>query len=131
MSYALLADILVVIHFAYFSFVVVGQLLIVVGVALKWAWVRNPCFRFAHLVAIGLVGIEALAGIICPLTTWERQLRAMAGQRPSDVSFVGALLDHVLFLPVPEWQIRIVHILFAFAVIATFIWAPPRRRQAR
>jgi hypothetical protein len=129
MWYALLADVLVALHFGYVSFVVVGQLLILIGIALHWRWVRNLWFRIAHLVAIVLVGMEAVAGFICPLTTWERQLRALAGQEPTDISFVGRLLNRILFVPVPEWQIRIVHVLFALLVIATFIWAPPRLRR--
>jgi hypothetical protein len=131
MWYALLADLLVALHFGYFSFVVVGQLLILVGIGLKWAWVRNVWIRTAHLAAMGLVGIEAVGGIICPLTTWERQLRALAGQHPSEISFVGRLLNRILFLPVPEWQIRIVHVVFTLLVVATFIWAPPRLRRRR
>ena len=72
----LLADLVVVAHAAYVSFVVLGLVAILAGVAFGWKWVRNPWFRWIHISMIGIVVAEALAGIPCPLTVWERQLRA-------------------------------------------------------
>ena len=71
----MLADLIVMTHTAYVSFVVFGLLAILIGVALGWDWVRNIWFRAIHLTAIVIVVAEALAGIPCPLTTWEKQLR--------------------------------------------------------
>jgi len=45
----LLADIVLVVHFAFVLFVVGGLVLIWIGVVLRWAWVRNFWFRVAHL----------------------------------------------------------------------------------
>src|SRR5438445_8674511 len=78
--YGLWADLLVAVHVAYVSFIVLGQIAIVAGVLRGWDWVRNPWFRYAHLLAIVIVAAEALAGIDCPLTAWEDELRALAGQ---------------------------------------------------
>jgi hypothetical protein len=43
-----LADVIVVIHAAYFYFVVFGLAAILLGVALRWSWVRNRWFRSFH-----------------------------------------------------------------------------------
>src|SRR5262249_24175615 len=75
----LLADLIVVLHATYFSFVVFGLLLILLGVVFRWGWVRNFWFRTLHLTAIGIVVLEALIGMNCPLTDWEDRLREMAG----------------------------------------------------
>src|SRR4029079_7904709 len=58
MGYRLLADLIVAIHAAYVAFVVVGLLLILIGLACGWKWVRNWWFRVAHLVAILIVAAE-------------------------------------------------------------------------
>ena len=76
----MLADLIVVFHASYVSFVVLGLLVILIGAVLRWKWVRNFWFRIAHLAAIGVVVVESLAGIPCPLTVWESQLRRTAGQ---------------------------------------------------
>ena len=70
MFYSFLADVVVGLHVAYVGFVVVGLLLILVGLLLRWSWVRNPSFRILHLLAIVTVGLEAICGIDCPLTVW-------------------------------------------------------------
>ena len=66
MIYALLADALVVAHFAYMAFVVGGLLAIFLGGFRGWAWVRNLWLRLAHLGAIVVVALEACFGILCP-----------------------------------------------------------------
>src|SRR5437868_2705277 len=104
-----LADLLVAVHVAYVGYVVVGQLLILVGLALRWRWVRNPWFRVTHLLAIAVVGLEAAFAIDCPLTVWERHLRAAAGQAPTGETFMGRLLHHVIFVDLPSWAFPVMH----------------------
>jgi hypothetical protein len=132
MPYSFLADMVVAVHFAYVAFVVVGQLLIVLGVIFRWRWVRNPWFRTLHLLAIALVAAETVLHINCPLTDWEDGLRALAGQPIEEGSFIGRLL-HSLFrfddLDFDHWVFRAGYIGFAVLVLATFLLAPPRRRR--
>ena len=44
----ILADIVVVIHFAYVAFVVLGLVAVLMGYVFKWNWVRNRWFRLTH-----------------------------------------------------------------------------------
>jgi hypothetical protein len=127
MSYATLADFLVAFHAAYVAFVVVGLLIIWIGWARGWQWVRNLWFRTVHLIAIVVVGVEAIFAIECPITVWERQLREAAGQPVSDATFIGRLFHNLLFYEhVPPWVFTVLHIGCALLVIATFVLAPPR-----
>jgi hypothetical protein len=128
MAYGFLADLLVAIHTGYVGFVVIGMLLILAGALCHWGWVRNPWFRWAHLVAIAIVGVEAILGITCPLTDWESQLRKLAGHEISEGSFIGRCLDNLLFVSAPEWVLAACHITFALLVVVTFVLFPPRRR---
>ena len=73
--YRLLADALLVIHFAFVVFVVVGFLLILLGLLARWTWVHNRKFRITHLAAIGIVVLQAWFGQLCPLTICENALR--------------------------------------------------------
>jgi hypothetical protein len=125
--YRLLADVVAVVHFAYVAFVVLGLVVILVGLARRWGWVRNFWFRMIHLLLIAVVVIEALGGVTCPLTTWERELRGLADQQEQPGSFVGRMVNRVLFYDLPEWVFRVLHCLFGAAVFLTFVLAPPRR----
>jgi hypothetical protein len=129
MWYGYLADVVVAIHVGYVGYVVIGQLLIWAGLACRWGWVRNPWFRWTHLVAISLVAGEAVFNITCPLTAWEADLRRLAGQTVDEGTFVGRLLDSVLFLDLPSWAFPILHIGFAVLVLGTFVLAPPRTKR--
>jgi hypothetical protein len=130
MGYAFLADAIVVFHAAYVGFVVVGQFLILIGLALKWSWVRNPWFRVIHLIAIVVVGLEAAGGVTCPITEWENQARLAAGQTVEEGTFMGRLAHHLLFYrDVDQWYFDVGHMAFAVLVLATFLLAPPRWRK--
>ncbi len=130
MSPALLADLLVFLHLGYVTFVLAGLVLIWLGVLLGWGWVRRPLFRVPHLVCTLIVPLEALGGMICPLTTWERELRLQAGQFPEDISFLARLARDVLFYRAPEWVFTVSYVAFGLLVLATFFLVPIRRRTA-
>jgi hypothetical protein len=123
----MLADFIVVFHASYVSFVVLGLVSILVGALLRWRWVRNFWFRMAHLAAIGVVVFESLAGIPCPLTVWESQLRRAAGQASYTGDFIGYWVHRLIFYQAEPWVFTVLYVLFGLAVLAAFILAPPRR----
>ena len=82
-----LADLIVVFHFAFVAFVVLGGLLVA-----RWprvAWVHLPAAAWG-------VWIE-LAGWICPLTPLENWLRRRAGGEGYTASFVEHYIVPVLY----------------------------------
>jgi hypothetical protein len=125
--YRFLADLVVAVHFTYVAFVVVGMAAILLGIAFRWSWVRNFWFRTIHLLLIGIVAVESIFGIVCPLTTWEDSLRETGGDVREDGSFIGRWAHDLLFVDAPPWVLTTCYILFGLAVLATFIFAPPRR----
>ena len=120
----MMADLLVVVHFAIVLFIVGGLIAVWLGAALGWRWVRNRWFRYLHLAAIGYVALEALAGIACPLTVWEDLLRG--GARAD--SFVGRWVRRLLYYDAPEWVFTVAYVAWALATLATLRLVPPRRR---
>jgi hypothetical protein len=130
--YNLFADIVLVVHLFFVLFAVGGQVFILAGAALKWNAIRNPLFRVGHLLAVGLVGIEAATGIDCPLTVWEYSLRHLAGLRvDQNLSFVARLVHLVIFYDLPEWVFTILHLSFGILVVLTYVLIPPHFRKKR
>ena len=126
--FAVLADIIVVVHFCYVAFTVGGELVILLGGFLKWGWVRNMAFRISHLAAVVLVAGEALAGASCPLTVWEYRLRQMAGQQvEGQLSFIARLVRSIIFYDFPAWVFLAVYVGFAVIVVLTFVFFRPLR----
>ena len=117
----MLADLVVVFHATYVGFVVLGLVAILVGIAFRWKWVRNPWFRWIHISMIGIVVAEALAGIPCPLTVWERRLREGAGQVAYAGDFIGYWTHRLLFYRAEPWVFTVVYAAFGLAVLAAFI----------
>jgi polyferredoxin len=120
----MLADVLLVTHFLIAGFIVGGLVLVWLGAACGWAWVRNPWFRYLHLAAIVFVAAEALLGIACPLTVWEDLSRG--GVRPE--SFVGRWVQRLLFYRAPEWIFSAAYVAWAAATLITLRAVPPRRK---
>ena len=122
---ALLADLVLIVHFAFVAFVVGGLALIWIGAAAGWRWVRNFWFRVVHLGAIVFVAGEAVVGMWCPLTVWEAELRGASAEK----SFIAQWIHRVLFFDFPEWVFSVAHVLFALAVVVSFVILPPLRRR--
>ena len=123
----LLADLILVAHFLLAAFIVLGLPLVWIGAWLGWNWVRKPSFRYAHFAAILVIAAEAMAGVVCPLTRWEDDLRAGADGR----SFVGRWVTRLLYYDLPEWTFTLAYALFALATIATLRLIPPLRPPSR
>jgi hypothetical protein len=129
-TYALAADLLVGFHFLYVLFAVAGELAVLAGGLLRWRWVRSLPLRVTHLAAVALVAVEALLGVVCPLTTWEYDLRVLAGQRVErDISFVGRLVRSIIFYDFPTWVFTVTYVAFALLVAGTFFLFPPQARK--
>lgn len=129
-GYSTLADIIVMFHLLYVIFAVGGQVAIMVGIWLKWRWVRQPTFRIAHLISVAFVALEAVLGMICPLTGWENDLRQLAGQSVNrDISFIARLARMIIFYDFPPWIFTVIHVSFGLLVIITFVFVPPKFRK--
>ena len=104
MLYRALADAVVVLHFCFVLFVVLGGLF-----ALRWprsAWVHLPA-------ALWGAGIEFVGGI-CPLTPLEIHLRRLGGE----AGYAGGFVEHYV-LPVlyPEALTRDVQYILGGIVV--------------
>ncbi len=131
MVYRLAADAVLFAHAFFVAFVVGGLALVVIGRVVGWAWIRNPWFRLAHLIAIGIVTLQTWVGMICPLTTLEMALRARAGERTYAGSFVAHWLEDLLYINAPAWMFAVSYTAFALVVVTSWWWATPRPFASR
>ena len=123
----LIADLLLVLHFAIVLFIAGGLVLVWVGAWRGWRWIRSPAFRYLHLAAIVFVALEALLGYACPLTVWEDVLRG--GVRSA--SFVGRWVQRALYYDVPAWMFTVLYVAWAAASAATLYFVPATRKARR
>jgi Protein of Unknown function (DUF2784) len=130
--YGVFADLIVIIHLFYVVFAVGGQVFVLLGAVFTWNAIRSPLFRISHLVAVGLVAVEAATGIDCPLTVWEYNLRVLGGQAVErNLSFIGRLARLIIFYDFPHWVFTGMHIAFGLLVIITYIFIPPQSRKKK
>jgi hypothetical protein len=129
--YAIAADGLLVLHVLFVLFIAFGLLLVFVGKLLSWQWVRNRWFRLAHLVGIGIVVLQAWFGLICPLTTWEMNLRARAGDAVYEGAFIAHVLNELLYYHAPDWVFVVCYTAFGILVVGSWFWIPPRPFRVR
>ena len=107
MVYRVLADAVVVVHFAFVVFVVVGSLLARHRPAL--VWLHLPALAWA-------VGIVAV-GYECPLTALENHLRRLGGERPYPGGFVDHYIENVIY---PQRYTPLVLTLAAMVIAAGY-----------
>ncbi|MBB3192121.1 GNAT family N-acetyltransferase [Halomonas cerina] len=124
--YSLAADAILMVHAAFVVFVILGLALTLIGKRRAWQWVRNPWFRLTHLVAIGVVVLQAWLGALCPLTAWEMALREKAGDVVYTDSFIAYWLHRLLYYQAPAWLFLLVYTLFGGLVLLSWIWIRPR-----
>jgi hypothetical protein len=83
MVYSVLADLVMLAHFAGIGFIVAGGLLV-------WRW---PRLAWLHLPAVGWGVAIIVIGFTCPLTLLEKFFRRLAGGSPV---YAGGFIDHYL-----------------------------------
>ena len=104
MLYRWSADLVLLLHFGFVAFVVLGGVLV-----LRW-----PRLRWAHLPAVAWGALIEFAGWVCPLTPLEVLLR----QRGGEAGYSGDFIDHYLTATLyPAGLTRNVQIALGTAVL--------------
>jgi hypothetical protein len=120
----MLAEVVLVFHFAIVVFIITGVPLMLVGAWRHWAWVRGWYWRVLHLMAILFVAAESLLGIACPLTVWEDVLR---GYRPRR-GFLERWIEGLMFFNLPSWVFTLLYTAYAILVAVMWVAIPANSR---
>ena len=124
------ANLIAVIHLAYFIFIVGGMAATVLGPRWGIAWVRNLWFRVAHLLAIYVVLVEDVTGFPCPLNVLQWGVREAATGSTEAKTGVGGLLDYLLYHTISPLALDVIYWSFGVLVVALLWIVPPRWRVA-
>ena len=118
MTYRVVADAVVLVHFAFVVFVVVGGVL-----ALRWPkvlWLHVPSVLYSVWIIV--------FSITCPLTLLERDLRERGGRDRYDESFIERYVEGVLY---PGDMLRQAQAVAAVVVVASWVVLFARRQRPR
>jgi hypothetical protein len=120
MAYRLLAELVVLVHFGFVLFVVLGGVLV-----LRW-----PRLAWFHVPAAVWGGLIELTGVICPLTPLEKWLRMAGGLAAYEGGFIAHYILPVLY---PAGLTRGIQIALGVAVTALnlAVYATLVRRRRR
>lgn len=124
--YRLLADAVLVLHFAIVVFIVGGLALVIVGNWRGWRWVNARWFRIAHVAAIGVVVLQAWLGRVCPLTMLESSLRERGRAAAYEGSFIEHWVQQLLYFEAPPWVFAAAYTCFGLLVATAWWRFPPR-----
>ena len=108
----LASDLILISHFCIVFFVVFGLFALPIGYLRNYSWTRNIKFRVAHMLLMGIITLEAILGITCPLTIIENTLRQIDYQQ----SFVAYWVSQFIYWDLPAY-------FFVTLYAACFIWS--------
>lgn len=117
---AFLADLVLVLHFAFVLFVVLGGLLV-----LRWPWLA-----YVHVPVAIYGALIEFVGWVCPLTPLEQTLRIKAGES----GYQGGFIEHyILPLLYPSALTRGLQLVLGTLVVGLNlgIYTYVLRRKAR
>ena len=126
MNYRLIADLILIMHVAYVAFVILGLALVLIGGVCSWQWVRNPWFRYLHLISIGIVVLQSWLDFTCPLTSLEMYCRAKVGDLTYEGTFIAHWFHQLLYFDAPPWCFTMGYTFFGFIVVGSWFGVRPR-----
>lgn len=120
----LLGQLVLAVHVAIIAFNLFGLVVIPLGAARGWAWVRIPWWRTLHLATLAVVALQAVLGRACFLTDWQDALTGRGAEDPLIMRWVNSLV----FWPLPAWLFAAAYVA-VFGYVAALWWlVPPQRR---
>jgi len=117
-------------HVAVILFNLFGLIAVPLGAWRNWGFVRDFWWRLLHLLALGIVALQAIFGRACFLTLWQSDLIQSAGGPVSREPMIQRWVSELIYWPLPIWAFAVLYV--AVWVYALLLWrlVPPRRRRA-
>ena len=128
MAYKIFADAIIVVHFLYILFMLLGFLLTGYALFFRQKFFDWWLFRLLHLLGIFYVVSLSILGRYCPLTILENELRLRyEAYSVYSGSFIVHYLEKLVYPDVNPLVIQIPTVFLAIFTIVVFIVRPPKK----
>ncbi|MBA7510801.1 hypothetical protein ES705_02789 [subsurface metagenome] len=128
MSHKIFADAIIVVHFLYILFMLLGFLLTGYALFFRQKFFDRWLFRSLHLLGIFYVASLSILGKYCPLTILENELRLRYEvSLVYSGSFIVHYLEKLVYPDVNPLVIQIPTVFLAIFTIVVFIVRPPKK----
>lgn len=128
MAYKIFADAIIVVHFLYILFMLLGFLLTGYALFFREKFFDRWLFRSLHLLGIFYVVSLSILGKYCPLTILENELRLRYEvYSVYSGSFIVHYLEKLVYPDVNPLVIQIPTVFLAIFTIVVFIIKPPKK----
>jgi hypothetical protein len=124
---AALGQLVLAVHLAVIAFNVAGLVLVPLGAALGWGFVRWRWLRALHLASLAAVALQAVLGRACFLTDWQDALTGGGAHDP----LIARVVNSVIYWPLPLWVFAAGYVVVFAYVVALWWLVPPRGRILR
>ncbi len=122
----ILGPLILALHLVVITFNVLGLVVVPLGAALGWDWVRILWWRLLHLASWVVVAVQALLGRACFLTVWQDETSGGA-EEPLVMRWVNSL---IYYWDLPMWVFTALYLVL-FALALALLWlVPPKAAQA-
>ena len=110
------------VHLAIIAFNIAGCVLVPIGAWRGWRWVRAFGWRFAHVLSLAVVALQALLGRACFLTVWQGDAAGHATPQP----LIAGWINRLIYWPLPLWVFAVAYVVVFAYVVALWIRVRPR-----
>ena len=118
----LLADMLMILHFLWAAFMVIGLPL--------GLWLRSPPLRWIHFGGMMATALFAATGMYCPLTVWEENMRWATDPGFSyEGSFLASHLSSILYPQIQPWILRSASVFWGALTVVTMMVVRPGKKR--
>jgi len=121
-----LGQLILATHLVVIAFNVAGLVLIPLGAALRWRWVRIRWLRMLHLASLAVVALQAAFGRDCFLTIWQA---IATGEAPEPL--ITRWVNSLIYWPLPMWVFTAAYIAAFLYVVSLWWFVPSERRIVR
>ncbi len=122
----MIADALLLLHFSLAAFITLGFFIIPIGYKLGWNWIKNRNLRLLHLSLMGVITVETIVGLTCPLTVLENMFRDV----DYSTSFMSYWIVQILYWDLPSQIFVILYWLCLGWVLILWKVCPPIQKMS-
>ena len=122
----MIAGALLLVHFSLAAFITLGFIIIPIGHKLGWNWIKNRNFRLLHFSLMGVITVETIVGLTCPLTVLENMFRDV----DYSASFMSYWIAQILYWDLPNHVFVTLYSLCLWWVSILWKICPPIQKMS-